>query len=55
MAQEPVNDVLQRQKDGDSRLFGESAIELEYIEDGVIAKIFRRELSENSSLIANNT
>jgi len=37
MTQEQVNEVLRRQKDGDNRLFGEIAIELEYIDDNVIA------------------
>jgi hypothetical protein len=38
MTQEQVDDVLKRQKNGDNRLFGEIAIELEYIDDNVIAE-----------------
>ena len=37
MTQDQVKEVLQRQNDGDDRLFGEIAIELEYIDDDVIA------------------
>ena len=46
MTQEQVDDVLQRQKDGDSRLFGEIAIELEYIDDEVIAAYLNRKKEE---------
>jgi hypothetical protein len=42
MTKGQVDDVLQRQKDGDSRLFGEIAIELEYIDDEVIAAYLER-------------
>ena len=44
MNQEQANDVLLRQKDGDSRLFGEIAIELEYID--VIAEYLERKTAE---------
>ncbi len=47
MTQEQVDDVLQRQKDGDSRLFGEIAIELEYIDDEVIAEYLERKTKED--------
>ena len=47
MTQEQVDDVLQRQKDGDSRLFGEIAIELEHIDDDVIAEYLERKLTES--------
>ncbi len=30
-------DVLKRQKEGDNRLFGEIAIELQYIDDDVLS------------------
>ena len=46
MTQEQVEDVLKRQKDGDSRLFGEIAIELEYIDDNVIAAYLERKTAE---------
>ena len=46
MTQEQVEDVLKRQKDGDSRLFGEIAIELEYIDDDVIAAYLERKKAE---------
>ena len=46
MTQEQVDDVLQRQKNGDSRLFGEIAIELEYIDDEVIAEYLERKTKE---------
>lgn len=46
MTQEQVEDVLQRQKDGDNRLFGEIAIELEYIDDDVIAEYLGRKAAE---------
>jgi len=46
MTQEQVNDVLQRQKDGDDRLFGEIAIELKYIDDNVIAAYLERKSAE---------
>ena len=42
MTQEQVKEVLQRQNDGDYRLFGEIAIELEYIDDDVIAAYLER-------------
>ena len=42
MTQEQVKDILQRQKDGDNRLFGEIAIEFEYIDDDVIAEYVKR-------------
>lgn len=38
MTQEQVNDIIQRQNDGDTRLFGEIAIELNYIDDDVLAE-----------------
>ena len=47
MTQNQVNDVLQRQKDGDSRLFGEIAIELEYIDDDVIVAYLERKKTES--------
>ncbi len=47
MTQEQVEDVLQRQKNGDTRLFGEIAIELEYIDDEVIAEYLERKTKEN--------
>ena len=46
MTQEQVEDVLQRQKNGDTRLFGEIAIELEYIDDEVIAEYLERKTKE---------
>jgi len=46
MIQEQVDDVLQRQNNGDSRLFGEIAIELEYIDDNVIAEYLERKTAE---------
>ena len=46
MTKEQVDDVLQRQKDGDSRLFGEIAIELEYIDDEVLAEYLERKHTE---------
>ena len=46
MIQEQVDDVLQRQNNGDSRLFGEIAIELEYIDDNVIAAYLERKTAE---------
>ena len=46
MTQEQVDDVLRRQKNGDSRLFGEIAIELEYIDDNVIAEYLGRKSAE---------
>ena len=46
MTQEQVDDVLRRQKNGDSRLFGEIAIELEYIDDDVIADYLERRSAE---------
>ena len=48
MTKEQVDDVLQRQKDGDSRLFGEIAIELEYIDDAVIAAYLERKREEST-------
>ena len=47
MTQEQVNDVLKRQKEGDNRLFGEIAIELEYIDDSVIAEYVERNRGED--------
>ena len=46
MTQEQVDDVLQRQKNGDTRLFGEIAIEREYIDDNVIAEYLERKSAE---------
>ena len=46
ITQEQVNDVLQRQQEGDSRLFGEIAIELEYIDDDVLAEYLKRKHPE---------
>jgi len=46
MTQEQVDDVLQRQRKGDSRLFGEIAIDLEYIDDDVIAEYLERRTAE---------
>jgi hypothetical protein len=46
MTQEQVKEVLRRQKDGDNRLFGEIAIELEYIDDAVIAAYLERKRIE---------
>lgn len=37
MNQDQVEDVLKRQKEGDNRLFGEIAIELQYIDDDVLS------------------
>jgi hypothetical protein len=37
MTQEEVDDVLQRQQDGDTRLFGQIALALEYIDHNAIA------------------
>ena len=42
MTQEQVDEVVNRQKDGDNRLFGEIAIECEYIDDNVIAEYIER-------------
>lgn len=42
MTQDQVKEVLKRQNDGDDRLFGEIAIELEYIDDDVIAAYLER-------------
>ncbi len=38
MTQEQVADVLQRQQEGDNRLFGEIAIEVGYINEELIAE-----------------
>jgi hypothetical protein len=38
MTQEQVDDLLKRQKEGDNRLFGEIAIDLNYINDDVLAE-----------------
>jgi hypothetical protein len=38
MLPEQVMEILQRQKDGDTRLFGEIAVELEYIDVGSIIR-----------------
>ena len=38
MTEEQVKDVLKRQKEGDTRLFGEIAISLGYIDDEAIRK-----------------
>ena len=38
MRAEQVMEILQRQKDGDSRLFGEIAVDLEYIDIGSIIR-----------------
>lgn len=38
MTEEQVKDVLERQKDGTNRMFGEIAIELGYIDDDAIQK-----------------
>ncbi len=38
MTEEQVKDILKRQEDNDSRLFGEIAIELGYIDDDAISK-----------------
>ena len=38
MTEEQVKDVLTRQKDNDSRLFGEIAIELGYVDDEAIKR-----------------
>jgi hypothetical protein len=46
MTQEQVEDVLQRQQAGDNRLFGEIAIELDYIDDNVLAKYLERKKEE---------
>ena len=46
MTKDQVNDVLLRQKNGDTRLFGEIAIELEYIDDDVIADYLERKMAE---------
>ena len=37
MTTDQVNDVLAKQQAGDGRLFGEIAIELNYIDDNVLA------------------
>jgi hypothetical protein len=37
MTMDQVNDVLGKQQAGDGRLFGEIAIELDYIDDEVLA------------------
>ncbi len=42
MTQEQVNNIIQRQRDGDTRLFGEIAIEQNYIDDDVLAKYLER-------------
>jgi hypothetical protein len=42
MTQEQVDDILHRQKNGDTRLFGEIAIELNYINDDVLAEYLER-------------
>ena len=49
MSQEQVNEVLQRQQSGDSRLFGEIAIELEYIDDEVIAAYLKQNYEAQNS------
>ncbi len=38
MTSEQVIEVLQRQKDGDSRLFGEIAVDLDYIDIGSVIR-----------------
>ncbi len=38
MTEEQVKDVLKRQKEGDTRVFGEIAISLGYIDDEAIRK-----------------
>ena len=43
MTQEQVDDVLARQKAGDDRMFGEIAIELNYIDDEVLASYLERD------------
>ncbi|MFP4563061.1 MAG: hypothetical protein ACLFRY_07090 [Spirochaetia bacterium] len=48
LTQEQVKEVLQRQKDGDKRLFGEIAIELEYIDDDVITAYLDRKRGEST-------
>ncbi len=37
MTQQQIDDVLAKQQAGDSRLFGEIAIELQYIDDDALA------------------
>jgi hypothetical protein len=51
MQQYQVDDVLRVQGDGDSRMFGEIAIELGYINDAVIKKYldYRHSQAGNAS------
>jgi hypothetical protein len=43
MTQEQVDEVLARQEAGDERLFGEIAIELNYIDDDVLESYLKRD------------
>ena len=42
MTAEQVDDVLKKQQSGDSRLFGEIAIDLGYIDDEALRKYLER-------------
>jgi hypothetical protein len=49
MQQYQVDDVLRAQADGDSRMFGEIAIELGYINDAAIKKYLEYRHSQTGS------
>lgn len=48
MTDEQVLDVLQKQKDGDRRLFGEIAVDLDYIDIGSVIRYIEQSSSRLS-------
>ena len=47
MSEEQVEDVLQQQKNGDTRIFGEIALELEYIDHNALAAYLVKKTKED--------